>query len=210
VDDKIYQEIGENYRFFAKWRQLAFAGYLAVLAAAMSFLNSAVEHQYSRCLVGFCFFLAAAIGVIFWIADRRTTELAFYAIEAGKSLEAGKAGFFTVTLKRDAERSTCQKFFNHSRAAGVLYLGPAILGFVALLVTAFWPCAIGLHNGTKVETVWEYKIIAFEGSVTNGETQVNQLARDGWMVVSHSTSPESAPAPHSSVILGRPKEERDR
>ena len=80
--EKVYEQASENWRFLARWRQLAFAGHLAVLAGTVSLINFAVEHSYSRFAIGTVLLLFAGIGFIFWIADRRTHRLTMHACRA--------------------------------------------------------------------------------------------------------------------------------
>src|SRR5260370_33191452 len=100
---KIYEQVNENWRFLAKWRQLVFAGYLAVLAGAASFFNFAAEHAYPRPIIGGCLLFLAGICFVFWITDRRTHRLTMHACEAGAELEGTTPGFFRVNAKLDKE-----------------------------------------------------------------------------------------------------------
>src|SRR5882724_11581303 len=102
MKEEIYKEVGQNYRFLAKWRQLAFAGYLAVLAAAMSFTSSAVAHEDTQWLVACCFRVVAGLGNIFWLAARRTHQITQYAMQSGRRLEGAEHGFFAEHETQDA------------------------------------------------------------------------------------------------------------
>ncbi len=101
---KQYEETGKTYRFFAKWRQLAFAGYLAVLAAVTTLIGSAIEHHYAHmvfcCWFGFLF--VGLMSAVFWIVDRRTRRLADFAIQAGSELESGTKGGFLPSAPNSA------------------------------------------------------------------------------------------------------------
>ncbi|MCX5734997.1 MAG: hypothetical protein NTW68_11815, partial [candidate division NC10 bacterium] len=127
--EKIYEQVNENWRFLAKWRQLAFAGHLAVLAGALSFINFAVEHAYPRWAIGSCLLLLSGFGLIFWIADRRTHRLTMHACQAGVELEETKTGFFRVNARLDADEGIRHFGFRglrmcgHSLAAFLLFFG---------------------------------------------------------------------------------------
>jgi uncharacterized membrane protein HdeD (DUF308 family) len=90
--EKLYEQVNENWRFLAKWRQMAFAGHLAVLAGALSFTNFAVEHAHSGFVVGLCFLLVAGLSYIFWIADVRTHRLTMHACESGVNWKRRRKG----------------------------------------------------------------------------------------------------------------------
>lgn len=126
--EKLYDEVGLNYRFFAKWRQLAFAGYLAVLGAAVSLLRT--EPQYSVASLACVAFVCLA-GIAFWIADMRTHVLTMHAIDAGQTLETSEPGFYGALQRRDQTQR--RWWIRHSIAAGLPYLGsPALLVIVIL------------------------------------------------------------------------------
>jgi hypothetical protein len=142
TQEKIYEQVNENYRFLAKWRQLAFAGHLAVLAGAFSFIGKAPEDGNSRTLISLCLLVVSAIGFIFWIADRRTYNLTMHAVGAGKTLEGPDGGFFSENLKKDSEeREGTSKgrrkwHSSHTVAARALFLGSAGLCAIAAIVAA--------------------------------------------------------------------------
>ncbi len=188
TEEKIYEQVNENYRFLAKWRQLAFAGHLAVLAGALSFVNLAVERDYSRGFVALCFVLVAGIGVIFWIADRRTYSLAMHAVQAGKKLEGTSGGFFSENLSQD---SAGRKWHSsHTMAVRALFLGSAGVFLVAAII------AIAGGIPSRTQTGWEYSIIY--GPITNAATPAGTLAAqldraitEGWEFVSTGSEPSS-------------------
>lgn len=206
--ETIYEQVNENYRFFAKWRQMAFAGHLAVLAGALSFSSSAVEHGYSQNLFGFCFLLVSGLSIVFWIADRRTHRLTMHACKAGVELEGSSAGFFHVNATLDANEGVRHddlrrwQMCSHSKAAFLLFLGSSVV-FAVAAVIAF---AGGFTHKAANARVWDYTLI--HGSVTNSATSasslVEQLARassNGWEFVSTGTDPSSG----AFMILRRQK-----
>lgn len=93
MDDKRYEEIGINYRFFLGWRHAAFAGDLViiygVLSLTFSVFKGAPALAWTVPALGF------PVGILLWIIDVRTRDLYHAAIRAGKALEGKKGGFFT-------------------------------------------------------------------------------------------------------------------
>jgi hypothetical protein len=207
---KIYEELCQTDRMFAKWRQLTFAGYLAVLAAAVSIITSVGEHPHAMPLIPL-FSLVFLIGVIFWYADLRTDRLTFLAVEAGQELETntGVAGFFAKVhppeqrgdQQRDNQR-LLETRARHTWAARALFL---FIPLLLLLASVLLPSVFHASDGSPFAPVWEYRVVSLQVPLTNGETQLNPLATNGWMIVSHSTTPPPAPAPYCTVILKRPK-----
>lgn len=97
----VYSQVNENWRFLAKWRQIAFTGQLAVLAGALSFTNAAVDHSLSPLVVVLCFLLVVLLSIVLWIADKRTHTLTMHACRAGVGLEGDLKGFFRVNKELD-------------------------------------------------------------------------------------------------------------
>ena len=93
MDEKRYEEIGTNYRFFLGWRHAAFAGDLVIIYGVLSLTYSIYKDIPS--LAWIIPALSSPLGVLLWIIDVRTRELYHAAIRAGESLEGKKGGFFT-------------------------------------------------------------------------------------------------------------------
>lgn len=109
MKDKLYDEIGNNYRFFLRWRHAAFAGQCVVIFAVCSlcatFIESAKEIAWIVTLAG------SPIGILLWIIDVRTRDLYHATIKAGAELEGDSKGFYTV-LRDDI---ALKKMSHHSR-----------------------------------------------------------------------------------------------
>jgi len=192
ISVKIYEQVNENWRFLAKWRQLAFAGYFAVLAGALSFINFATEHAYSHQLIGGFFLFLAGICLIFWIADRRTHQLTMQACRAGVALEDTKPGFFRVNDRLDKEAGVTHSGFrgwwkdSHSRAALLLFLGSMLIfGYIGGEELRRTPVASDIGGNSAL---WDYTVI--HGTVTVAgtssgslEKDLNRAAADGWELV---------------------------
>ena len=135
MDDKIYEEIGNNYRFFLKWRHAAFAGQSLVLFATgsvtISFIDKAKEIAWIVPLA------ACPIGILLWMIDVRTRDVYHAALKAGALMENGKPGFYTTT-KADVELpkdSSAFKQITQSAALSLFFWGSSLclLLFSALL-----------------------------------------------------------------------------
>lgn len=134
MDDKFYEEIGHNYRFFLRWRHAAFAGQCIVLFAvctiSATFIEKAKEIAWGVPLA------ASPIGILLWIIDVRTRDLYHATIKAGAEIEAGKKGFFTVlrdevSLKKD--ESSFSKL-TQSSALNVFFWGSTIMLLIASIL----------------------------------------------------------------------------
>jgi hypothetical protein len=205
--EKIYEEANEIWRFLAKWRQLAFAGYLAVLAGTLSFTNFAVEHAYTHWVIGGCLLLFSGISFILWIADRRTHRLTMHACTAGAELEGTRPGFFRVNARLDAQEGVRHDgravwSDSHSRAAALLFLGSTLVFFLA---------GIGAFIGAvptqrEQKPLWEYSIVG--GPLTANATspaslgqQLDRAAAEGWEFVAIGGDPSTG----SFIIVRRHK-----
>ena len=134
MKEKLYEEVGQSYRFFLRWRHAAFAGQCIVLFAVGSlcgtFLEKAKEIAWAVPLV------ASPIGFLLWIIDVRTRDLYHATITAGKSLEDGEKGFFTVlkdevSLKK--EESPFSKW-TQSAALNLFFWGSTILLIISSIL----------------------------------------------------------------------------
>ena len=85
MKEKIYEEIGNNYRFFLCWRHAAFAGNLIVLGAILSFSVSAFKD--AKELMWFIPLIASPVGFLLWVIDVRNRSLYHTANRVGKELE---------------------------------------------------------------------------------------------------------------------------
>jgi len=198
TEERVYEQANENWRFLAKWRQMAFAGHLTVLAATLSFASSAADHGYSQILIGLCFLFAAGVGPIFWIADRRTHRLTMHACRAGLELENGKPGFFRVNAILDREESVrhdlnrgWRRMDSHSKAATLLFIGSSVVCFAVAAIVMFTG-VVASQRPTTI--VWNYTIIHGPVTVNNPANssaslgdQLSQATADGWEFVSTGT-----------------------
>jgi len=133
MNEEYYKEVGTNYRFFLSWRHATFAGNLIVLGGALSLSISAFKD--AREFVWLIPLCASPVGVLLWIIDVRNRHLYHAAIQAGKTLENGQRGFYTI-LADDVilppNRSPFRKP-TQSAALNVAFLGSSLL----LLVVSF-------------------------------------------------------------------------
>jgi len=210
--EKVYEEVCENWRFLAKWRQLGFAGHLTVLTAVLSFAAVGADRGYPPSIIAFCFLLASVVGPIFWLADSRTHRLTTDACEAARGLEeaCGNAGFFKVNnlndKAADIKHSRHRRWFQwdrHSYATALLFGGSSLFCFV--LAVMLWT-GVGPQHPRPLTAVWEYKIIQTPASKTANfpadfGDQMTKAGADGWEFLSTGTDPSTG----AFIILRRSK-----
>ena len=138
MNDKKYEEVGVNYRFFLKWRHASFAGNVLILYGVISLCIS--TYRDSPTLAWIVPLLASPIGILLWIIDVRTRDAYHAARNAGKELEGDEGGFYTklseeVALPRDS--SPFKEFIkshtlSHSVALDIFFIGSSVM----LLITS--------------------------------------------------------------------------
>src|SRR5262245_34783316 len=92
IREKIYEEVGANYRFFLGWRHAAFAGYLVVVGATISLTASTYNDS-----PGLAFLVplgAFPIGLLLCVIDRRNRSLYSAVQRVGASLERPAKGSY--------------------------------------------------------------------------------------------------------------------
>ena len=131
MKDTIYEEIGRNYRFFARWRHLAFLANFAVLAGVVTISLTAFEKAHK--IAWWIPLWACPIPILLWMMDVRTYRITCYAIKAGKELEKDNPGFFTAHHMEDEKRG--KTIFRHSLAAFLFLWGTSafFLAFAYIL-----------------------------------------------------------------------------
>ena len=194
----IYQAANENWRFLAKWRQLALAGQLAVLAGALSFTNAAFDHSFSPSVLAACFIFMALISVVLWIVDRRTHRLTMDACRAGTALEGAEKGFFRVNQERDSAEGVDHRHWyrdSHSVAAAILCLGSTFI-FIFLAISV----ELGFFSqATSTKKLWDYRVLhvplVAPPSSTSAplEEQLSRASEDGWELLAAGTDSTNGP-----------------
>lgn len=134
MNEKLYEEIGNNYRFFLRWRHAAFAGQCIVLftvcTLSVSFIEKAKEIAWVVPLA------ASPIGILFWIIDVRTRDLYHATIKAGAELEKGKKGFYTVLRDEVSLKKEENPFakLTQSAALNLIFWGSTIMLLIASIL----------------------------------------------------------------------------
>lgn len=139
IDQKIYEEVGANYRFFLGWRHAAFAGYLIMVGAAVALSVSTFKDSP---LLAFLFPLGACpVGILLWVIDVRNRKLYSMVQRAGVALEVQTPGCYTkIDQVAFAESESPWSIFwgkkqlTHSLALNFLFLG----GSIFLLLLTLW------------------------------------------------------------------------
>lgn len=141
MKDKVYEEIGPNYRFFLAWRHAAFAGGLVILWGTCSLLISAYEKGLT---IAWLIPLPASLALFsLWLADRRTRQIYRSLTQAGMALEDNNPGPYhaltDIGIPKDApwfpkKDKPLSKFFSQSFALDCFFVGSAL----GLLMVAFF------------------------------------------------------------------------
>lgn len=132
MDDKKYEEIGSNYRFFLGWRHAVFAGDLVILYGVLSLTYSIFKEEPR--LAWIVPMLGSPIGLLLRIIDVRTRSLFKAAITAGMKLEDGKGGLFTELFPLMSKKGDPQLKPTHSLALDILLIGSSVILFLLSLV----------------------------------------------------------------------------
>jgi hypothetical protein len=136
MQEKKYEEIGTNYRFFLSWRHAAFAGDLIILYGVITLTLSFYTDADSKALAWIVPALASPIGIFLWIIDVRTRDLYHAAIRAGKVLEGGKGGFYTELANNVALPAGTSPFKKPTQSAALdlLFIGSSVISFIASIL----------------------------------------------------------------------------
>ncbi len=137
MQDKRYEEIGTNYRFFLGWRHAAFAGDLVILYGVLSLTFSV--YKEIPVIAWIVPTLGWPVGVLLWIIDVRTRDLYHATIRAGKALEGKQGGFFTelfkITLPKNA---SAFKKLSQSAALDLLFFGSSLSLLILAVFLYLW------------------------------------------------------------------------
>ncbi len=130
MKEKIYEEVGNNYRFFLRWRHAAIAGNMVVIGAILSFSISAF--QDAKELMWIIPLLGAPVGLLLWIIDVRNRSLYHTANRAGKEIEdsVGISGFYSKLISENVALPKGTSVFSQltqSLALNFLFLGSTVL-----------------------------------------------------------------------------------
>src|SRR4051812_30912639 len=96
VDEKdLYAEAGQLLRHYLGWREKLLGGYVAIVAALA--LGVVKYDGYLKIVRPGLAAIGCFLTIIFWLLDRRNTELFDHCVDAGVGLEErlGRAGPFT-------------------------------------------------------------------------------------------------------------------
>lgn len=127
MQDKLYEEAHNSYRFFLGWRHASVVGLLVIIYGVLSLCITAFKD--AQALAWIIPFIASPIGIIFWLIDKRTQQLYQAAISAGKELEGDKGGFFTK-LRSDVSLEEGVSSFSKITHRGILsitFIGSSVI-----------------------------------------------------------------------------------
>ncbi len=151
-DDKLYEEIHQNWLYYVSWREKIFAGYLTALAA----LAFAFSQNKSPAVLSLVFAFGFVVSVVFRILDFRTTELVNLCQSVGNSFASSKGFYSELNQTRFAEKKTASdEKDNHFRIIlNKLWISDANYG-LAINVLVAWVGSVSLV-GCIVEW-WRYQ-----------------------------------------------------
>jgi len=123
MDEKKYEEVGHNYRYFLGWRHACVAGDLVILYGVAT-LYFTLQKEAPR-LAGLVPLAASPIGFLFWWIDKRSRELIHAVQRVGKELEGPSGGVYSTYINELAVPNGKSAFsrWTLAGATNVLFLG---------------------------------------------------------------------------------------
>jgi hypothetical protein len=149
--EKLYEEVGTNYRFFLGWRHATLAGILVILYGVGSLTLSTYNKSSTSSSAWIIPALSFPIGFVLWIIDFRTRQLYIAAINAGKHLEGDEGGFFTELVKivkppgRNPIRLLIQGEPTQSSALDLIFIGSSLFLLIAAVLLYFYTQTASLN-----------------------------------------------------------------
>ena len=135
--DRVYAEVGENYRHFLGWRVRMIVGYfgaLVALAVAFAWLQSA-GHPMTGILIPIA---GCVVTLVFWLFENRNRDIHRALLEAGQAIEQKMSSPKDGPYTRMA--TTREAFLSYSRTLDVLFF----LVTLTLALAAEW---LVFHDG---------------------------------------------------------------
>lgn len=141
MKDKLYEEVGHNYRFYVKLRQAGFVGNLVVVWAVIVVLTGEHDDAFES-LLWLVPLVLSGVPLSLWATDIRTRHLFELAIEAGKALEQadGHDGFYSRLVDfntRSVTRATVVSRFALRGLMPTTYVGAFLLLLTMSAITFF-------------------------------------------------------------------------
>ena len=125
MNEKKYEEIGDNYRFFLSWRHATFVGDIVIVFGVLSLTFSTYKDIPS--IAWIIPLIGAPVSILLWIIDVRNRDLYHAAIRAGKVLEGKEGGFFTELSKEVLSKGESPfKMKTQSGALNILFWGSSV------------------------------------------------------------------------------------
>jgi len=145
AEDRLYDELGRAWQYFATWREKIFAGYLSVLAVLAYAFSNKDGPSFHAAVFGF----AILVSAVFRMLDYRTTDLVDLCQRAGESL-AGSKG-----IHSEVERG---RFGTKGRASYGLAVDTLVAGVAGTSAAGFISMLVRWH-GNDVGGWW-WSIVA--------------------------------------------------
>lgn len=137
LEEKLYEEIGANYRFFLNWRHAGLAAHIFLAGATLSLcIKSVGTHDFVLWIgsIFFCLFSLLCLAL-----DYRTRKVFQCAIAAGRKMEEEKGGYFTelknigVIPGRDNYISR----ITHTNIITIYYIASSVISAFCFIIFAF-------------------------------------------------------------------------
>jgi len=144
MNEKVSEAVGPNYRYFLGWRHAAFGANIIVLWGTASLIIAAFKDALP--LVWIIPLLACPIGLLLWIADKRTRQIYRKLVKAGKDLEPGGIGPYSelerISIPRNVnwfcpdEEGRC-KLISQSTVLTLFFLRSSVVLFLLYIYLKF-------------------------------------------------------------------------
>lgn len=138
MNEKKYEEVGHNYRYFLGWRHACVAGDLVLLYGVASLYLAAWKE--ARGLAWLVPLAGSPIAFLFWWIDRRNRDLIHAVQRTGKQLEGPSGGVYTTYIDELAVPSGKSAYsrWTLTGATNVIFLGSAGGLLLWAAVALFW------------------------------------------------------------------------
>jgi hypothetical protein len=179
----LYKELGENFRHTLRWREILFAGFLALIGAlaVAVFRLSSPDHSPLKDLDWVVTLSGSVLAVVFWLLDRRCHEVLIDNYKLGELLEKPERGYYA-----DARRRGLQpKRITHTWILGFVYQGAAFVLFLVSVVIVGRKIMIperdqislfiGLYSLLKLLASFSFAYLGYKLILTMKETGVREM-----------------------------------
>ena len=126
MNEKKYEEVGLNYRYFLGWRHACVAGdFIVLYGVASLYLTARKEAPGLAWLVPL---VASPIGFLLWWIDKRNRELIHAVQRTGKELEGPSGGVYSTYINELAVATGRSSYsrWTLTGATNIVFLGSSV------------------------------------------------------------------------------------